>query len=77
MGHAKRWDPTATSRHAEGVRHVEDVDPIGYEHTTQRILQMTIRAIGGDPVAGIRNAVIVGTIVWIALALASAFFFAH
>ena len=71
MGHAKRWDPTGASRH------VDEDGPVDDDHTTQRILQMSIRAIGGDPVAGIRNAVIVGTVVWIALALASAYLFAH
>jgi len=71
MGHAKRWDPTGVSRHVDGD------GPVDNDHTTQRILQMSIRAIGGDPVAGIRNAVIVGTVVWIALALASAYLFAH
>jgi hypothetical protein len=73
MGHAKRWDPTGASRHVD----VDGDGPVDGDNTTQRILQMSIRAIGGDPVAGIRNAVIVGTVVWVALALASAYLFAH
>lgn len=71
MGHAKRWDPTATSGH------VEHDGPILDHYSTQRLLQMSIRAVGGDPISGIRNAVIIGALVWIVLALASAYFLAH
>jgi hypothetical protein len=68
MGHAKRWNTTTAARHAEHG------GPIADDHTTERILQTSIRTDDGDPVAGIRNAVVVGTIVWIVLALAAAYF---
>jgi len=66
MGHAKRKEAV----HANNRRRVEP-DAVLDDSSVDQILELRLGRDDGDPVAGIRNALIGGAVFWVALALAS------
>jgi len=78
MGHAKRDDSASPPRgphFGKGAPRPPHVGkgPVLARHAVEQILDPHPQQHEGDPVAGIRNAVLIGIAVWMALAVALAY----